>query len=648
MRPGMLAGAVALAVGCVGAGLRAQEAPTKSLTFVLAVMDEFLDDPSVMRARQTLSAALAAPGVPFLLTTMRGPTDWRQLGGNEPLEIYADLVNHLGQTMLYGNTLTDDGFTTHIGGMGPDGVRIRAGSIVGQNVRGVVYGLQDLARRVRLHTWAPGQPLDVTRNPAFTTRLVSFHDTPGEAPFESRYRDPAAVLDAGFNGVIFHGLAGVCLYDGYDKRLIPEGSEARAQVLAAREKLAAKIKAAKAEHLMVFLNGDEIALPASALALYGTDVMALGKGGAPCFSAGKPKTLELIRATLEEVLTTFPDIDGIQVRTGEVYTESEPMLAGNNPTSGSDDLHPDWTDQDKLASVIDTIREVVCVQHGKRYNQRVWGYWNSAHSVPERWLDLAGRIEPSPLLTFSFKQPKTDYWRWNTLNPNFGVGPHGQWAEFQMAREYESKGAFPSYLGRYLAQGPTEVTPAGGVRAIRDAGVTGAWCWVRGGGWHGPYLKNEAWVLLNTFAFARLLWDPDADPWELAREFAVLELGVPVDRTDLLDRFVAIQRLSEEAVLKGRYIGPFIAKGHLKGGSGWTPDGNWSRDDQIGVADDTLPAQAFWRFMKDDGTVPDAIAEKEQALAAWAQLMEEFEALRAGLPAEGEHAQQWLELYDTA
>jgi hypothetical protein len=46
--------------------------------------------------------------------------------------------------------------------------------------------------------------------------------------------------------------------------------------------------------------------------------------------------------------------------------------------------------------------------------------------------------------------------------------------------------------------------------------------------------------------------------------------------------------------------------------------------------------------------VPDAIAEKEQALAAWGQLMQEFAALRSGLDPQGERAQQWLELWDTA
>ncbi len=530
----------------------------------------------------------------------------------------------------------------------PDGYRLAAGgtptaalAVEARDVRGAIYGVLEAARLVRLQRWSPGQTLELARNPAFTDRLCSFHDNPGEEPFDSRFRDPAVVLDAGFNGMIVHGIAGILTYDKYDARLVPQGSDERAAVLAARERVVNLVRAAKREHLTVFVNGDELAFPARALLIYGDAVGRMdSEGKRRLFDPTLPKVQELIAATFDELFELLPELDGVQVRTGEVYTQSEPMLAGNNPNQGvPEGSHPDLG----VRTVVECVRRAVVERHEKRYNQRMWGYYDSPHSVPERWLPFAAHFSPDPRHTFSFKHVKTDYWRWNPINPNFGIGGQPQWAEFQMAREYEGKGAFPSYLGRYLAEGPTEIAPTGGLAAIHAAGVRGAWCWARGGGWRGPYLAREDWVALNVHAFVRLLWDPSEDPFELAREWCVLERGV-APGSAVLDHFAAIQRLSEEAVLKGRYIGPFCRAGHLKRGSGWTPDGNWSRDDALGAGERVHAASEFYAFLVKDGTVDEAIAEKERALAAWNQLMERFDAI---LRAVGDD-RDWNELHATA
>lgn len=497
----------------------------------------------------------------------------------------------------------------------------------GREVRGLVYGLHELSHLTRLGRWKPGTQLEVTRNPAFDLRLCSMHDNPGEPPFVTRFRDPEVVLDLGFNGIILHGLAALCLYEGYDPRLVPLGSNERAAVIAARAPIRDLITRAKRNHLVVFLNGDELCLPVRAVELYGNGVLTDPRpNGERPISPSKPKVHDLIRATFEEVLSLFPEIDGVQVRMGEVYTQSEPMLVGNPPDSGTDETCKDWTPEDRIRALHRTIADVVCGKYGKKFNLRMWDYYVTAHSVPERWLEFSDPIEPSGLTTFSFKHPKTDYWRWNPINPNFGLGHHTQWAEFQMAREYEGKGAFPSYLGRYFAQGPTECSPTGGLAVLHEKGVRAAWCWARGGGQRGPFPAREDWIALNIYAFVRLLWDPREDPWELAAEWAALELDLPL-HSQASERFVRIQQLSEEAVLASRYLGAVIEKGHFKRGSGWTPDGNWSRDDKIGVKAEIAPAKAFYNFLKADGTLAKAIAEREQALGFWKSLVDEFDAL---------------------
>ncbi|MBI5364807.1 MAG: hypothetical protein HZA53_16645 [Planctomycetes bacterium] len=538
-----------------------------------------------------------------------------------------------------------DGFAfVSAGGGTPVVVRVHG-------IRGACYALQELARRVRLSQWSPGEPIELLRNPAFTDRLCSMHDNPGEPRFDTQFRDPKVLLDLGFNGMIVHGLAGLCTYDDYDARLYPKDAPERATVLADRKRIKRVVSEAKRNHLMVFLNGDELCVPHTALDLYGDAILATNAApGRFLLSPSKPKVHELVRATFEELMKLFPEVDGFQVRTGEVYTQSEPTLFGHMPTKGIDDTCKDWSKELKLKALVDTITKVVCDEHGKRFNLRMWGYYDSVHSDPAKWTAFASALEPNPLRTFSFKHAKTDHWRWNVLNPNFGVGEHAQWAEFQMAREYEGKGAYPSYLGRYLAQGATEIAPTGGLATLREKGVRGAWCWARGGGWNGPFPASEDWIALNVHAFARLLWDPNDDPWELARQWSVLNLGLEPNSL-AAERFVRVQKLSEEALLESRYIGAFIRKGHLKGGSGWTPDGNWTRDDDLGVRDPKLPAgeglppaKMFYDFLAADGTVAEAVAERERAIELWKELVREFELLVKDT-GDAQHVQ---ELFHTA
>jgi hypothetical protein len=108
-----------------------------------------------------------------------------------------------------------------------------------------------------------------------------------------------------------------------------------------------------------------------------------------------------------------------------------------------------------------------------------------------------------------------------------------------------------------------------------------------------------------------------------------------------------VQRLSEEAVLATRYIAAFARAGHLKAGSGWTPCGNWSRDDQLGVDEETAPGAAFYRYLAADGTLAEASAEKERALATWRELMAELDAILAADDARPALA-RWRELYNSA
>ena len=171
--------------------------------------------------------------------------------------------------------------------------------------------------------------IDVADPAATAARIVMDTNMNQFDPNPSRFESPAFQKECGFNAVALRmnglPLAVTALYDGYDSRVFPEGSDARKWVLAVREKFAAKIREAKAAGLAVFVNTDVIVLPRRMKELYKDEICR--PDGRIDFM--KPKTLEIHRALIGEFFDTFPELDGIVVRTGETYTFKTPFHGGN-------------------------------------------------------------------------------------------------------------------------------------------------------------------------------------------------------------------------------------------------------------------------------------------------------------------------------
>ena len=94
-------------------------------------------------------------------------------------------------------------------------------------------------------------------------------------PNPSRFASPAFQRECGFGAVAIQPgmpLAVTALFDGYDKRVFPEGSEARVWVLDARRMFAAKFRAAKAAGMSVLATTDIIVLPRRMKELYGAEI----------------------------------------------------------------------------------------------------------------------------------------------------------------------------------------------------------------------------------------------------------------------------------------------------------------------------------------------------------------------------------------
>jgi hypothetical protein len=262
-----------------------------------------------------------------------------------------------------------------------------------------------------------------------------------------------------------------------------------------------------------------------------------------------------------------------------------------------------------MTRLIEETRRVVVDECGRTLIWRTWDLGNDKFHANTNVYDriLAGVMNRKGLV-FSVKHTQTDFWRYNDFNHTIGRGGVEQIIEFQCAREYEGKGAFPNYVGPLHAED-----------LIKSAqkGAVGVWLWHFGGGGGGPKLASDRWVRLNVYATSRLVKDPKASPRKLAEEWASLEFGAKA-ASDVADMLM----LSPEFVLKFRYIGPY-AREHR----GWKPSENLMRDDIIRGA----PLRQLYDGSK--RALPEVFEEKEESVALAGRMRVLFERARPAIVA---------------
>ena len=190
-----------------------------------------------------------------------------------------------------------------------------------------------------------------------------------------------------------------------------------------------------------------------------------------------------------------------------------------------------------------------------------------------------------------------------------GGGGVDQIVEFQCAREYEGKGAFPNYMGPQFAEDMAKAA---------SLCVKGVDIWDFGGGWGGPVLKSDRWVRLNIEAASQLALNPQASPRALAEAWAAKAFG-PKSAAKVADMLM----LSSDCVRKAMYIEVF-ARAHR----GWKPSLNLLRDDII--RGEVL--KALYTGSKAD--LPEVFAEKDEAVALAGRMRGLFEGARSGIVAE--------------
>jgi hypothetical protein len=419
--------------------------------------------------------------------------------------------------------------------------------------------------------------------------LDMVHHNPGEPRYETHYEDPTVIKKMGYNGKVYFLFDAPTIainWESIDPEIFPKGSPGRAWVDAKAAQIDAQLASCKATGIQTYAMADLVLFPKTLVAKYGLEKTY----GDP----RNPQTEKFLRAMIGQIFERFPELNGLVVRIGETYLEDAPHHQGH--------ILDKSNAEKTIIPLMNLLREEVCVQRNKRL---VFRSWLSFDTNLKTYLAVSDAVEPHPNLVLGVKHCEGDFHRGNAFSKVLGQGRHPQLVEVQCAREYEGKGAYPNYIANGVIEGFEEhrkTMPADALKSIRALSekhadrFAGIWTWTRGGGWFGPFIKNELWCDLNAWVMAQWARDTTQSEESIFNRYATERLGL---KGDDVAKFRRLCLLSAEAVVRGKNS----SHGDI---SPW-----WSRDD--GINRPELP--------KDPAKLQRVLKEKAEAVRQWEEIV---------------------------
>lgn len=447
--------------------------------------------------------------------------------------------------------------------------------------------------------------------------LDMVHNNPGEEPYITKYNSPSYLKSQGFNGAVTHWHINCAInYDNFENGIVPIDSDERKWIENHAKEIELKLEEFESEGINTYPFTDFLVFPKSIWKKYEKElkgnIQQTGKSKKNKPDIRSAMTQKLLRAQIEGIFNRFPALDGITLRFGETYLHDTPYHLGNSPIrSGEGEI------EDHIL-LINILREEVCVKRNKKLFYRTWDFGYKFHNNPQFYLDVTDKVKPHTNLIFSIKYQQGDYHRMTPFNPTLGIGRHQQIVESQSRMEAYGKGAHPYYVAKGVIEGWPEtkyiitrnnrqtdvLTPKDaprGVSDVLDSGlIKGVMTWSHGGGWRGPYIKNEIWTDLNTYVVSQWAMNPQKSEEELFNEF-MSQKNISGKNTDL---FRQISLLSIEGVRKGHcnsYVGNKV----------W-----WTRDQYFTVSQNN----EIIKDIIENNYTDKIIAEKNEAVAIWLQI----------------------------
>ncbi len=456
------------------------------------------------------------------------------------------------------------------------------------------------------------------------------HRNPGEPLQESKYYNEEYVKGLGYNSMVSQIYVQCALtYDNFDKGIIPEGSKEREWIMNQREEVATKIKQAKEAGLDIYTFTDVLVLPTMLIEKYKDQLVdeedletkSSSIHGKLAPNIENELTVTLIKEQIKEIFETFPDLDGIVVRYGETYLYDTPYHSGSSPVRASG-----LKGIDGQVKLINILREEICEKYNKKLFYRTWGMGLPFHTDPDVYATITNRVETHENLIFSIKYTSGDFHRLFKFNQTIGVGKHPYIIEFQAQPEYYGKGAHPIYLFGSVLNGFSEYkrlmlpTQTQSLEQLKDdPKFKGMWTWSRGGGWRGPYIKNELWCEVNAQAMA--IWAQDISQTEDEVLKRVMKnLGV---KRRSYDDFKTLLKLTDEAILKGQ-----CTDTGMDFNVWWTRDQYFNNDNKL---------RSQLRNAVKNNRAGELIEEKDRAVELWEQIVELANKIKMNDPIDEEY-----------
>ncbi|MDD3428812.1 MAG: hypothetical protein PHG02_02250, partial [Oscillospiraceae bacterium] len=441
--------------------------------------------------------------------------------------------------------------------------------------------------------------------------LDMVHHNPGEDPICTSFTNPKKLKDYGFNGQVFKHINCAAKFSTLNKDIVPTGSAQEIWTNKLIDSLHQQNYAAKALGLAVFYHIDLFVLPRRLVGIY-YDSLCNREG---LISLEKPFTLEIHQLLFEELVSEFPEIDGFIIRVGETYLYDTPYHVGNGPIrkaqyeGGSES---DASEIIRYQNLIEFLRTELCIKKDKWVIFRTWDcYPDKFHANLSYYLSVTNKIEPHEKLVFSIKHTALDFWRRVQFNPCIAQGQHAQIIEVQCQREYEGKGAHPNYIMDGVIHGFPECKQPKGLRDVWcDKRIMGVYTWSRGGGWFGPYIKNELWCDLHAYIIAQFANTPQQGDAEIFERYTIQILKLPRIDVPILYNLC---KLSAKAVLHGRYCEAY----DISLSEQITPTNLWMRDDRLGGMEQLEPV---FFYLEQHNLTEEALQEKYKCVQEWSQV----------------------------
>lgn len=432
-------------------------------------------------------------------------------------------------------------------------------------------------------------------------RLATILDNPGEPPAETRYRDPAALAELGYDGLAVYSTTGLSGLLGADTLA---AGDVRQWVADHFDHVEATIAKAHAAGLDAWLVYDA---PSLARELVGSAMTCTRDERTLC--PASEQLLDMAGECLIALLSHFDQVEGIVLRLGENDAHRTPYLVGNDIYAPRCSRCGGLSRADRLVRFISYFYDVAVNRLGRRLMVRAWNARpHGLHDSVELCREVVGRLpEDNQRLLLSFKFTQTDFWRYQQWNQaSLVCGDRPIVYELECQREFEGKGAVPNYQPPLWRDGmPEAPQPMGLAEAAGRVNLAGLWAWVRGGGYGGPYVGPEAetWIDANVVAVPQLAADPRANLDELARHWITGRLGC--DDPGAIEALHRALTHSTQTVLESFYIGPY-ASGRS---DPWHPSGDF-------VQDDLIDAEAGWAIVRQlpDRVLDEVMAEKQRAV----------------------------------